>query len=346
MGDVWRLIPPPSAPPLCSLEYFIKGDFKCSIFNYIMKKYLIWSAAIVLSLLSLSTVVVQAAWDSWIVWSGKISIADTKQFMTIPLSRSWLEMNSVDYLITEGWRYSIEETSIHKLVSHGSVDYAVPYGTPIYAPTDGWIHASYYNTTLWAVGKRQMYQGKTLNYGLWYWVQIIRPDPQDPFNTDKITFIQLAHLSRFSPSVAETIAWLSYIYDAGEDAIKINNYSLSSQDLADIVRGKSVSHIIPIKQWDLIGYVGNSWLEQGEDVGPRYKPKSHIKDPRNSRDEPHIHVNIYKRSLDGSKKRWSIQDPYYLQTTADRYPTHINGLTLTSWHLFKSFDGKLPDYAK
>jgi hypothetical protein len=308
-----------------------------------MKKYLIWS---IVAILVLSTVVVQSAWDSWIVWSGKVSIVDTKQFMTIPLSRSWLEQHSIDYLITEWWRYSTGEISIHGLVNHGSVDYAVPYGTPVYAPTDGWIHAWYYNTTLWAVGQRQMYQGKTLNYGLWYWVQIIRPNPQDPFNTDKIIFIQLAHLSRFSPSVAQTIQWLPYIYDAGEDAIKINNYSLSSQDLKDIIRGKSVSHIIPIKQWDLIGYVGNSWLEQWEEIGSWYIPRPHIKNPHNSRDEPHIHISIYKRSLDGSKKRGSVQDPYKLQTTAEKYPTHINWLVLTSWHLFKSSDGKLPDYAK
>ena len=310
-----------------------------------MKRYLIWIVAMVLMV---PITISHAARDSWLTLSNNNNFINAKQFMTIPFSRSRLEINKVDYLITEWWRYSTGETSIHGFISHNSIDYAVPYGTPVYAPTDGWIHASYYNTTLWAIGKRKMYQGKTINYGLWYRVQLIHPDPNDPFNPSKVTFIQMAHLSRFAPRVAKTVEWLPYIYDEIEDALKINNYSLTSQDLTFILKGRNLRRAIHVEQWDLIWYVGNSWLEQGEEVDIWYLPQTYLKDPNNSRDEPHVHVQLYSRSLDGSKKPWSTKNIYNLWTELvwSQYPTHNNWLILTTWHLFKSMNGKLPDYAK
>jgi hypothetical protein len=319
-----------------------------------MKQYLLTGAVI------LSAVISPAfAQDIWQQLTGslaqswaatQVSIADTitQPFMTIPLSRQWLDKHKISYEISE-WRvYSTGEQVIHWLVNHRSIDYAVPYGTPVYAPTDGRIQASYYNTTLWAVGKRVIYDGKTINYGLWYRVQIIHPDPQDPLNPDKVTFVQLAHLSRFAPRVAKTISWLPYIYDAVEDAVKIDNYSLTSQNLKLILKGMNLRRAIYVKRWDLIWYAGDSWLERGEEIDTSYKPKMYIKNPHNSRDEPHIHLQLYNRLPSGSKKPWSTKDPYNLWTGATwpQYPTHDNWLVLTPWHLFKSTDGKLPDYAK
>jgi hypothetical protein len=286
--------------------------------------------------------------QSWSIVQQSIADTITQPFMTIPLSRQRLNKKNISYKITEWWVYTTWEQSIHGIINHKSVDYAVPYGTPVYAPTDGWIHASYYNTTLGAIGKRVMYKGKSINYGLWYRVQLIHPDPSDLLNPDKVTFVQMAHLSRFSPRIAKTIQWLPYIYDVAEDAVKINNYSLSSQTLTMILKGRKSRSMIYVKQWDLIWYAGNSGLEQDEEIGSWYIPKMHIKDPKNSRDEPHIHLQLYNRLPDGSKKPGSTKDPYNQWTVATwpQYPTHDNWLILNPWNLFKSMDGKLPDYAK
>lgn len=277
------------------------------------------------------------------------AIGDTlsKQFMTIPLSRTWLKRHNIDYQISEWWIYSTGEQTIHGLINHRSVDYVVPYGTPVYAPVDGFIQASYYNTTLGEIGKRTMYQDKTINYGLWYWVQIVYPDPAHPLDPSKVTFIQIAHLSRFAATIAQTIKWLDYVYDAAEDAVKIDNYALTYTQLAFILRGMN-TRVIPVKQWDLIGYAGKSGLEWWEEIWSWYVPKMYTKDPNLSRDEAHLHVQLYERWDTWWKKPWSTKDIYHLWTGAiwSQYPTHTNWLMLTPWHLFKSKDGKLPDYAK
>gem|GEM_PF-7102258 len=73
------------------------------------------------------------------------------------------------------------------------------------------------------------------------------PDPRDPFDPSKVTFIQLAHLSRLSPIVEQTIKGSDYIYDPVEDAMKIDNYSLTYTDLAFVLRAMS-TRVIPVKQ--------------------------------------------------------------------------------------------------
>jgi len=289
-------------------------------------------------------------------WSSKtrditnelpVSNIVNNNYLTIPLSRSWLEKNKISYQINEWWMYSSGEKAIHWLTNHKSIDYTVPYGTPVYAPVDGFIQGSYYNTTLWAIGSRVMYQDRTINYGLWYRVQIVYPDPRDPFDPSKVTFIQLAHLSRLSPIVEQTIKGSDYIYDPVEDAMKIDNYSLTYTDLAFVLRAMS-TRVIPVKQWELIWYAGNSGLEHWENVDENYIPRDYVFDPQNSRDDVHIHMQTYKRNSNGSKISTSIKDPYHLGTwaTGPNYPTHDNWWALTPWHVFKTMDGRLLDYAK
>lgn len=275
------------------------------------------------------------------------NIDNSKQYMTIPLSYQWLKANHISYQINEWWIYTPGEKEIHGITNHKSIDYAVPYGTPVYAPVDGFVQWSYYNTTYGATGDRVMYQNQTINYGLWYRAQIIHPDPSDPLNPDKVTFIQLAHLSRFSPTVAKTIKGSEYIYDPVEDAMKIDNYSLTYNELAFVLRGQNI-RTIAVKQWDLIWYAGNSGLEQWENVDEDYSPKTHVYDPQNSRDDAHIHVQTYQRNTQWGKISSSIQDLYHLWTwaTGPEYPNHNNWWVLTSWHMFKTMDARLPDYAK
>lgn len=306
-----------------------------------------WRLIISTLLLGLLPATATAARDSFESPAHHTSTnSPSSQFMTIPLSRDWLTKNNIAYEISEGWNYTWWEQQIHGLVSHWSVDYAVPYGTPVYAPVNGYIHASYLNTTLGMPGRRRLYQGQPVNYGLGYRAQIIYPDPSDPLNPNKITFIQLAHLSRFSSKLAATIEWLPYVYSAWEDAVKINNYSLSTTDLEPVLRWEEHSGIIPIKRWELIGYVGTSGLEQWEEIVSGYTPTMYPDNPYHSRDEPHVHIQIYRRRAWGGRNAASITDPYNLRWSAESYPTHSNWLTLTLWHMFKTTDGKLPDYAK
>ncbi|MEY3197571.1 MAG: hypothetical protein RL023_84 [Candidatus Parcubacteria bacterium] len=56
-----------------------------------------------------------------------------------------LPFQQQSYTISEAWTYSDKEHAIHGFRKHQAIDYALPYGTKIYAPTTGFVLATYQN---------------------------------------------------------------------------------------------------------------------------------------------------------------------------------------------------------
>jgi murein DD-endopeptidase MepM/ murein hydrolase activator NlpD len=86
-------------------------------------------------------------------------------YLTLPLKS--------DFKISEGYIYSEEERSIHKRYFHKGIDYACPYGTPVYASADGYAVAGYHRFTEINKDKTlKLYQGLPMGNGFGYFIQI------------------------------------------------------------------------------------------------------------------------------------------------------------------------------
>ena len=113
-----------------------------------------------------------------------------------------------DYKISEGYIYSNYETSVHGNYFHKGIDYACPYGTPIYAAANGYAVASYFRFTAFNKDDKsvKLYKGLPMGNGLGYFIQIYHPEEVCGIKGGRVT--QYGHLSRFADGIyAKTFRW-------------------------------------------------------------------------------------------------------------------------------------------
>jgi hypothetical protein len=110
-------------------------------------------------------------------------------YLTLPLKNG--------FSISEGYIYSKYETSVHGRYFHYGIDYACPYGTPVYASASGYAVAGYNRfTELNEDGTFKLYKGLPMGNGLGYFIQIYHPYNICKVKGGRIT--QYGHLSKFA----------------------------------------------------------------------------------------------------------------------------------------------------
>ena len=110
-------------------------------------------------------------------------------YLTLPLKN--------DFQITEGFIYTEEERSIHSRYFHKGIDYACPYGTPVYASASGYAVAGYHRyTEVNEDNTPRLYQGLPMGNGFGYFIQIYHPYSVCKIKGGRIT--QYGHLSKFA----------------------------------------------------------------------------------------------------------------------------------------------------
>jgi murein DD-endopeptidase MepM/ murein hydrolase activator NlpD len=206
-----------------------------------------------------------------------------KPFLYLPFEKQ-------KYKITEGWNYSDQEKSIHGIVGHGGIDFAIPKGTPVLAPADGIAISSYFSYPLLKNGKSVKYNQKQVFYGLGFFVQIYHPDHS--------FYTSYGHLEKISPEIK-----FHYPRKLGNNFWPVGN-KISPEKLVNYPFATKV------KKGQVIGYVGNSGLGLGNIGYPDYKNYK-------SWDEVHLHFEIFMRY--GSKKRKKYFDPYGIKEKFDKY---------------------------
>lgn len=246
-------------------------------------------------------------------------------YLTLPFRASDVHG---DYDVTEGWKYSQAETDIHGFVEHNGVDFALPYGTPVVAPADGYALSSYH--TFWILddnGNKRTYQGKPIRFGLGYFVQMYIP------STNR--YIQMAHLSDVDPAIP-----FSQPVQNGEDWVP-QNHTLSVPDL------KNSPMVVQVRKGQVIGKVGFSGLAWGYDEYSSGAARPVAIDPnvQKSWDEPHIHFEDFWRDQTTGVKM-ANRDPYGIYGSFQDYPTpDRRGVQMLSPLFYLGHNG-LPRFAR
>lgn len=257
---------------------------------------------IIVSLLSLFTVM-------------KSYALDTAPFLYLPFSYK----NYRSYQISEAWRYSgsiwymntiwTGEYFIHWLKHHSAIDYSLPYGTPVLAPMDWYLVASYHNAFLKDKWYIKMYQGTQLHYGLWWFVQIWNP-------TNNV-FVVLAHMSSIDKSIPVSPPyatwWKKWVSRWDSTGITTN-----SQKIQEMVNSTTVyPSLVYVKRGQRIWTIWISGLEWDNAM------RSEMPTPREpeypmpvSWDEPHLHMEVFTMQ-DGEKL---LTDPYNMYGDFHWYP--------------------------
>lgn len=222
-------------------------------------------------------------------------------YLTIPFRQNDPAVQAYD--ISEGWLYSPAEKKIHSQTNHCGLDFDVPYGTLIVAPTDGWVISSYYRC--WLRNKNneiRQYQGKPICSSLGLFVQVYIPTIQ--------RYLQLAHFSEIDPAIPFSPPVLE------KDDFLPTNHNLNPKDLPHH------SQSIFIKKGQILGRVGVSGLTWGQtNEYQLVNGRPLIADPEKSPswDTPHVHLEEFWRDSTG-QKRWQ-RDPYGIYSLYKDYPT-------------------------
>lgn len=205
------------------------------------------------------------------------------QFLLFPFREG------VDVRLAEGWIYSDEEQKIHGRKIHYASDLAAPRGTPVYAAADGLAIASF------DTQDDGEYQGKRIGFGYGRFVQVWSPETS--------TYTIYSHLEEIAPGIyyeeptkTET-GWVAELPISKEEAEEHES--------------------TPIKQGDLIGYVGDSGLTWGYEETPENRPNP-TEFP--SWDETHLHFEVFRYDSDGKKVAY---DPYGIYEQAEKYGERI-----------------------
>lgn len=253
---------------------------------------------------------------SWIirVWWQSAAL-DLQSFLYLPFSYKHYR----SFQVTEWWRYSGStwyknmiwtwEYFIHWIKQHSAIDYALPYGTPVLAPMDGYLIASYHNAFLKEKWYFKLFQGIQLHYGLGWFVQI--------WNPTNDVFVVIWHLS----SIDETLPvsppyptrWKKSVSRRDPTWVTTNTGILQKM----IDNPVAYPWIVYVKRWQRIWTVWVSWIERDNEM------KSTVPVPRSpefpqsvSRDEPHIHLEVFT-IVDWKKK---LLDPYNIYSDFRWYP--------------------------
>lgn len=223
-------------------------------------------------------------------------------YLTLPFRSR--DIPEFGYEITEGWEYSKEESAIHGLKNHRGVDIAVPYGTLVVAPADGYAMSSYH--TRWIkdeAGKEKTYEGKSIRFGLGYFIQMYIPGVN--------RFVQLAHLSELDPA----IPFSKPVYNRPTDNWNPVNHTLRIHELKDHPAVVFVGRGTPLGK---VGFSGLAWGYK--DYNPQTeRPVAPDPEKFKSWDEPHVHLEDFWRDQGTGEKGWQ-RDPYAIYLTAGYYP--------------------------
>ncbi len=270
-----------------------------------------------------------------VIWS-KSYASDVQPFLYLPFSYKFYRW----FQITEAWRYSGStwytnligtwEYFIHWVKQHSAIDYALPYGTPVLSPMDGYMIASYHNAFLKEKWYMRLYQWVQLHYWLWWHVQI-----RNPTNN---MFVVLWHLSSIDEKLPVSppypTRWKKWVSRRDPTGVTYNTEVLQQM----INDPQKYPWVVYVKRWQRIGTVWVSWIEWDNEMKSSL-PIPRIPDyPQSlSRDEPHIHLEVFtiidwKKQLidpynmyndfrwypDGNTVRTSLKNTFFQQTSRGR----------------------------
>lgn len=245
-------------------------------------------------------------------------------YLTLPFREADLEGQ---YDITEGWRYSQEEHAIHGFVNHYAIDIAVPFGTQVVAPADGYAMSTY--QTFWIKnddGTTRTYQGKPLRFGLGNFVQLYVPSVN--------RFVQLGHLSDVDPAIPFSLP----IAD-GEDWTPTNH-------TLKIIELQNHPMVVKVKKGQFLGKVGYSGLAFGYEDYEAGATRPVQIDPKTQKswDEPHVHLEDFYRDQSTGLKI-ANRDPFGIYSTRIDYPTPTRKGIRGRNPLFSMGNNSLPGFA-
>ena len=250
-----------------------------------------------------------------------------KHYRTFDITEAWWYSWSTGYLATIG----SGEMAIHGLALHKAIDYALPYGTPVLAPMDGYLIASYHNAFLKSKGYVKQYQNVSLHYGLGWFVQI--------WNPSRDIFVTLGHLS----SIDETLPVSPPYPTRGKTSITRRDptgVTYDSGSLQTMINDPiTYPWVVYVKRWQRIGTVGRSWVEWDNAMIQEISiPRAPLVEQQVSRDEPHIHLEVFTVQ-DGKK---ALLDPYGMYRDARGYPdSKVNRKSLENTLFVKSKTGRI-----
>lgn len=234
-------------------------------------------------------------------------IFNDSQYLTLPFAENDLfkpGSRRGEYDITEGWLYSAFERSVHGFSLHRSLDIAVPYGTPVYAPCEGYAISTFSDRWLRDLkGRIKTYQGREMRFGLGYHVVI----HNQRVNRD----IVLAHLSNIAPEIP-----FSLPHQSGQDWLP-TSYELLYKE------SQRSSLIKAVKRGDLIGWVGYSgigWGYNNDYLKGAKRPVILDLEKYQTWDETHLHMEECRINPKTSKRE-SQRDIYGLYADYKEYRT-------------------------
>lgn len=238
--------------------------------------------------------------------------------------------------ITEGWLYSFDEFKVHDLEIHAGVDFAAPYGTPLYSPVDGFAMSSY--STLPALDKDRKvitFEGKEVKYGLGLYIRIYVPQTN--------RFIDLAHFSE----IDEAIPFSDPEYDEETKRWNSNNEKVLISEIP------SHPQWVKISRGQFLGKVGTSGLGWGYDDFEETPQRKITFDPKVkvSWDEPHLHLEeFYLVQIPKEKEEVGQQiasrDIYGIYSFANDYPGAGDKPNIELKPLIVTDDNGLPLFAR
>ena len=233
----------------------------------------------------------------------------------------------IDYEISEGWFYSRD---IKRLVpySHMAADFSLPYGFPIAAPCDGFAMSSYYShPILDKAGNITKLNGKMLNFGIGYFVQI--------YNPSQNRFVQLGHLSDISEKVPFSVPT-----KVKEQWMPINNIQ-TPKEIVSIDN----QNVVFVKTGEIVGFLGYSGLTDGIDYFKGYeRPYKIDRTKIGTLSIPHVHMDEFFRNYKSGAKEWR-RDLYDIYKQRDSYPTHTNNNDIGNEPIFLTDENDRPHFA-